>query len=56
MRGVRRSAEAAREEIVTAVDDVYGWLHAGEIPDTAAWKTHSRTSLSPRGTRSSAEL
>ena len=29
----------AREEIVTAVDDVYGWLHAGEIPDTSAWRT-----------------
>jgi membrane associated rhomboid family serine protease len=29
---------AAREEIGTAVEDVYGWLHSGEIPDTAAWK------------------
>ena len=31
--------QAAREEIVVAVDDVYGWLHAGEIPDTASWRT-----------------
>ena len=30
---------AAREEIGTAVEDVYGWLHSGEIPDTAAWRT-----------------